>query len=321
MIQAMRSPISVHLKPLAQCLPLFLCLAAPAGAVTVHSLDQVRGAIKSPEGRAAFDQQISGTPQPDGFGAHLPQGFTKELLLAQLAPGQDPNRLTLAGARPWPQQPQSYVAIVCMAATPAQAKAELHYDANSCSGDDDSHHDVWFGVYTRDAQGAPRLVARTEAPVDTPVDWSDTDIDAPQSIGNDPKTGRAEGMPQSWLRFDFAAYRLHDTNYAFGVRTGWSEGYAGGGASFEALYLFQVNGAKLRAVFAQPMMYTKMLAGDWHKDGTRDHIETDASNVLSVLNGTSHGFHDLRLQQRSGKWHRTFRWSASQQRYAMAKDR
>lgn len=316
MIPGMKSLIANNLKPLALCLPLCLCLGVPAGAVTVHSLDQVRGAIKSPEGRAAFDQQIGGVPQPDGFGTQLPQGFTKELLLAQLAPGQDPKRLTLAGAKPWPQQAQSYVAIVCLATTPEQAKTELHYDPSSCSGDDDTPHEVWFGVYTRDAQGAPRLVARTQAPVDTPVDWSDTDIDAPQSIGNDPKTGRAEGMPQSWLRFDFAAYRLRGKDYAFGVRTGWSEGYAGGGASFEALYLFLVDGAKLRVVFAQPMMYTKMLAGDWHKDGTRDHIQTDASNVLSVLNGTSDGFHDLRLQQRSGKWRRNFRWSPSQQRYA-----
>lgn len=315
----MKHSIAIHSKALALCLPLCIGLGAPAAAVTVHSLDQVRAAIKSPEGRAAFDQQISGAPQPDGFGTHLPAGFTKDQLLAQLAPGQDPKRLTLAGAKPWPQQPQEYVAIVCLAATAQQAHAELHYEASSCDGGDDATHDVWLGVFERDAQGAPRLVARTEAPVDTPVDWDDTDIDSPQSIGSDPNTGRAQGMPQSWLRFDFAAYRLRDKDYAFGVRTGWSEGYAGGGASFEALYLFQVDGAKLRVVFAQPMMYTKMLAGDWHKDGTRDHIQTDGSNVLSVLAGASGGFHDLRLQERSGKWRRTFRWSPGEQRYAAIK--
>ncbi|OWT56938.1 hypothetical protein CEY11_17990 [Candidimonas nitroreducens] len=305
---------------MALCLPLCASLYSSAGAVTVHSLDQVRGAIKSPEGRATFDQQINGAPLPDGFGTQLPQGFTKEMLLAQLAPGQDPKRLTLAGAKPWPQQPQAYVAIVCLATSPDQAKAELRYDPSSCSGDDITPHDVWLGVYTRDPQGKPRLVARTEAPVDTPVDWGDTNIDTPQSIGNNPQTGAAEGVPQNWLRFDFAAYRLHGQDYAFGVRAGWSEGYAGGGATFEALYLFQMDDTKLHVVFAQPMMYTKMLAGEWHKDGTRDHIETDASNVLSVLKGTSHGFHDLRLQQRSGKWHRVFRWSAKQQRYAVVKN-
>ncbi|TAL89627.1 MAG: hypothetical protein EPN46_10455 [Candidimonas sp.] len=309
------------LKSLLLCLAFCSAPVAPVGAATtVHSLDQVRGVIKSAEGRAVFDQQINGAPLPDGFGTHLPDGLTKEWLLARLAPGQDIKRLTLVGAKPWPQQPKKFVAVVCLARSVGQAASELKDNANSCAGYDDPNHDVWFGVFGRDASGALQLIARTDAAVNIPVSWSDTNLDAPQNIGsaassNDPSSG----MPESWLRFDLAPYQLRTGDYAFGVRVGWSEGYSGGGASFEGLYLFHIDGAKLRVVFAQPMMFTKMLAGDWNKNGTRDHEESDGNNVLAVLAKTNDGFHDLRLHEQHGKWHRTFQWSAQERRYKMVK--
>ncbi|TCT06388.1 hypothetical protein [Paralcaligenes ureilyticus] len=321
-MRSMKNSAFSLLKSLLLCLALCSTPVAPAGAATttVHSLDQVRGATKSTEGRAVFDQQMNGAPQPDGFGTHLPDGFTKEWLAAQLAPGQDIKRLTLAGAKPWPQQPNKFVAVVCLARSVKQAASELKGVTSSCAGFNDPDHDVWFGVFGRDAGGSPKLVARTEAAVDVPVRWNDTDLEVPQSVGSDASGGNsASGMPESWLRFDLAPYQLHAGDPAFGVRVGWSEGYSGGGASYEALYLFQIDGAKLRVVFAQPMMFTKDLAGDWHKDGTRDHEVSEGSNVLAVLARTSDGFHDLRLRERRGKWSRTFRWSAPEQRYIVVK--
>jgi len=111
---------------------------------------------------------------------------------------------------------------------------------------------------------------------------------------------------------------LRNGDTAFGVRAGWSEGYAGGGASFEALYLFHIDGKALRVVFAQPMMFNKMIAGDWHKDGTRSHDLTDGSNTLNVLPGTTAGYHDLQLRERNGKWRQTWRWSEASQAYQVA---
>ncbi len=310
------------LKVLLLCVAFCSVSATPAGAATttVHSLSQVRGAIKSAEGRAVFDQQMNGAPLPDGFGTHLPDGFTKEWLAEQLAPRQDVKRLTLAGAKPWPQEPKRFVAVACFARSAKQAASELKHNASSCDGYGDADHDVWFGVFERDAGGAPQLIARTETAVDVPVGWSDTNIDMPQRLGSDASGGDpSSGMPEGWLRFDFAPYQLHAGDYAFGVRVGWSEGYSGGGASFEALYLFQIDGSRLRVVFAQPMMFTKTLAGDWHKDGTRDHDVSGGNNVLAVLAKMNNGFHDLRLREQRGKWSRTFRWSAPEQRYIMVK--
>lgn len=110
-------------------------------------------------------------------------------------------------------------------------------------------------------------------------------------------------------------YALRTGDAAFGVRAGWSIGYAGGGASFEALYLFRIDGKTLRVVFAQPMMYFQDIGGDWHRDGTRDHDITEGSNTLNVLPTSTEGFHDLQLRQRGGKWRQTFRWSAADGEY------
>jgi hypothetical protein len=44
-----------------------------------------------------------------------------------------------------------------------------------------------------------------------------------------------------------------------------------------ALYLFAIGGDRLRQVFAAPMSAYRDIAGDWHKDATRDHDITDSA--------------------------------------------
>ncbi|MDN7874291.1 hypothetical protein [Burkholderia aenigmatica] len=292
-------------------------LAAHA-AGTAHSLDEVPGKFSSPEARAAYARDMSGAPEQDGFGVHLPPGFTKEALVAQLAPGQPLGRVVLVGAKPWPQRPGAFVAIVCAAPTDGLARDVLRFRApTDCEGyerhtdADETKELVWLGVFERGPDGAPRLVARTEQPLDQGIDWSQTNIESPDPARTDDVAIR----PERWLRFDLAPYALRAGDAAFGVRAGWSAGYSGGGASFEALYLFRIDGKTLRVVFAQPMMYYEDLAGDWHRDGTRDHDITEASNTLNVLPTSTEGFHDLQLRQRGGKWRQTFRWSPADGEY------
>ncbi|WP_175950604.1 hypothetical protein [Burkholderia sp. BCC0405] len=293
-------------------------LAAHA-AGTAHSLDQVPGKFSSPDARAAYARDMSGGPEQDGFGVRLPPGFTKEALVAQLAPGQPLERVVLVGAKPWPQRPGAFVAIVCAAPADGLAREVLKFNApTDCEGFD-RHPDadetkelVWLGVFERGPDGAPRLVARTEQPLDQGIDWSQTNIESPDSRR---KANDFSIRPERWLRFDLAPYALRPGDAAFGVRAGWSIGYAGGGASFEALYLFRIDGKVLRIVFAQPMMSYQDIAGDWHRDGTRDHDISESSNTLNVLSTSTEGFHDLQLRQRGGKWRQTFRWSAADGEY------
>lgn len=300
-------------------LPFVLHGSTALADTTVHSLSGVRSAMQTTDAQKMFDHSMSGAPRPDGFGTKLPAGFTTAFLLEQLAPGQDARNVVLSGAKPWPLRPNSYVAMICLADNPELAASAVKYSPTSCdslgSDDTDPRH-VWFGVFESAGAGAPRLVARTEAPVVTPTDWRDTNIDLPVQLEAGDSGSEQEAMPSSWSRFDLAAYQLRTGEYAFGVRAGWSEGYAGGGADFEARYLFVIDGKALRVVFAQPMAFDKMLAGEWHKDGTRSHDESDAANALTVLPTMTGGYHDLQLREKArGKWRRTLKWSAAQQRY------
>lgn len=303
---------------------LWLCLAAcslsamPASAdTTVRSLSKVRGAIKTADARAAFDREMSGAPAPDGFGQQLPEGFTRDFLALQIAPGRDPNRVVLAGAKPWPQRPGMYVGVVCLGALPIYAAETPRHPAWDCKGsENNAGNEIWFGVFERDAGNVPRLVARTDVPVAVPTDWGSAgNIDVPPTIDSGDGNGAVVGLPQTWQRFDLAPYLLRDGDYAFGVRAGWFESYAGGGASFEALYLFQIDGKSLRVVFAQPMMFNQMLAGEWHKDGTRSHDVSSSSNSLVVLSSVTDGFHDLQLREKGGKSRQTFQWSEKMKFY------
>lgn len=303
-------PHSVLHRPLLAGALLALAVALPARAEgTARSIDQARGVLKTPEARAVYDREIRGAAQPDGLGVRLPEGFTAKGLLAALVPGGDPAALVLAGARPWPARPDSYVAIVCVARSAAAAANERKYWPDQCRTE---QAQAWFGVFERGAGGQPRLLARTREPVEAPTSWAGSNLDSPQALeGGDTQAG----MPESWLRFDLAPYRIRDDELAFGVRAGWSEGYAGGGASFEALYLFRVDGEALRVVFTAPMMYYKMIAGDWNKDGTRNHDMYEGSNLLNVQGAATAGFHDLQLRERGGKWRRTYRWSEASGNY------
>ena len=147
------------------------------------------------------------------------------------------------------------------------------------------------------------------------TDWEDSNIDPPIDLAMQDAGKPMLAAPQSWKRFDLARYQIRPDETAFGVRAGWSEGYSGGGADFEALYLFRIEGRALRVVFARPMAFYKMLAGDWNPDGTREHIESDASNTLSLLPGKTDGYFDIQLRQQKGVWKQTLKWSAARQRY------
>ncbi len=299
--------------------PLIYALHAPAtlADTRVQSLDQVPGAIKTQDARKLYDAQMSGAPQPDGLGAQLPAGFTEAFLLQQLAPGQNPKRLLVAGAKAWPQRSGSFVALVCLAATAERADRLKKFGGGGCDNlsRDEDKNEVWLGVFESVAGSAPKLIARTEGPVTTQTDWRDTDIDLPMDLDMaDAGTPRL-APPQSWKRFDLAPYKIAPDTVAFGLRAGWNEGYSGGGADFEALYLFRIDGTTLRTVFAQPMSFSKSIAGDWNPDGTREHDVSDASNSLVMLPGKTDGNFDIQLRQQGGKWKRTFKWSAAKQAY------
>lgn len=305
---------SLLLSPLLAC---GLHVPSAWADTTVPSLDKARGAIQTEDARRMYDGQMSGAPQPDRLGVALPDGFTRDFLVQQLAPGLDPKRLLVAGVKPWGQRPGTFVAMVCLASTPERAARLIKFGGGECAdlSSDDDKNGAWFGVFGTTPGKAPTLLARTDGPVKTPTDWRNTNIDLPQDLATEDANAPLLSMPTEWKHFDLAAYKIAPGAVAFGVRAGWSEGYSGGGANFEALYLFHIDGPTLRVVFAQPMSFFKSIAGDWHPDGTRDHDMSDASNILVVLPEKTDGYFDLQLRQQGGKWRKTLKWSAVERGY------
>ena len=292
-------------RSVSKALCAVLLATSPAllmAQTTVRSLDEARDALRTQEGRDLRDSQMSGAPQPDGLGTALPAGFTKEFLLRELAPAADPATLVLAGAKPWAARPNSYVAMVCLARTAKAAARAVKSSRTDCSnvlGQGDER-DVMLGVFEAAPGAAPRRIARTPDPVDTPTNWYDSNIDMPMDLSLQEGKGAPLAEPQGWRRWDLARYEIRPGDVALGLRATWTEGYSGGGAVFEALYLFRIDGDALRPVFARPMAFTKDIAGDWNADGTRQHDVSDASNVLVMLPRKTDGYFDIKLSQKGG---------------------
>jgi hypothetical protein len=92
------------------------------------------------------------------------------------------------------------------------------------------------------------------------------------------------GKETELARFDFANYDLGPLGRAIGVRTTVNWCGAGGSiCSNEDLRLYSTNSPAIREVLHSMIGYFGVYAGDWHKDGTRDHFSEELPGVL-ILN-------------------------------------
>ena len=118
--------------------------------------------------------------------------------------------------------------------------------------------DVYLGLLEyRVDSAAPTLVASSGKRLDILTDWKESKLTAPQCADEGPLRAR------DFSRFDLAPYKISATETAFGVRVGWSEGYAGGGGKFEALMQFAQDGERLINIFSEPIYFMQNLAGSW----------------------------------------------------------
>jgi hypothetical protein len=298
------------------CVSLGLSSALPStclGAEAAKSLDQVPARLKTPEGKKVFEEQIEGKTPPDALGLHLPQGLTAKDIAALVLPPANKTPLNAVGAKPLPDQPDLYAAVVCTGGdVPTQA---TDAQCSEFSGSAKVHLQAYLGLLEMKPGAAPKLAAKPVA-VNGLMDWSDTDLpDAP-----DAAQGADGGIaPSAYESLDLAPYRIAPDQRAFGLRGTWSDGYAGGFGSYNALYLFAVVDGALKQVLAVPMSSYRSIAGDWNKDGTRNHETTEGANVLIVTKQVTEGHFDLLLKSRTGKKQRLYQWSATVNAYQPAK--
>jgi hypothetical protein len=174
---------------------------------------------------------------------------------------------------------------------------------------------VTLGVIEAKPGAAPRLVAKP-ALVDGMVNWRDTALPSAPDPLDDAKGN--EIAPDSFDGFDLAPYKISADQVAFGLRGAWMDSYSGGGGEYSALYLFAIVDGAVKQILAVPMSAFKDVAGDWNKDGTRDHQITEGANVLIVAAHSTDGHFDLLLKGRTGHWQRQYKWSAASNTYQRA---
>ena len=280
---------------------LLLLASTPTWAAASRTADNASAPPAPPVARTDYDP----------FGTRLPPGLDASTLVGLVMPMGDPARVTLAGARPWPRRPDSYVAIVCERAAHIEASSTPACEREVSRDGKPGMPKVYVGLIEKAPDQPARLIAASGA-IDRPVNWRDTTLHGSPELPDDPDS--SADFPHSWIGFDLAAYRIQDARYAFGLRGTWNESYAGGGATWEALYLFSVEGDRLATILAEPMFSFVDIAGSWHKDGTRDHDIEEHKLVLQMATRKTNGYYDILMK--GGDVTRALRWSTRETAYA-----
>lgn len=254
----------------------------------------------------------------DGLGTSLPAGMSAKSIVELIAPGKNASLATLVGVKAWPYQANRFIAVACLASNQNEdEKGAKHNDRQpSCTNDEgEAEKEVYLAIIEKlEGQPTPTLIASYGKPLDIKINWKNSQLGEP-AIESVRWEGVEAPTPSEYSWFDFAPYKISDNGIAFGIRVGWSEGYSGGWANFQALMLFVQRGNRLINIFSEPVYFSQSIAGEWHKDGTRDHVEIESENVLVVLSNKTNGYYDLQLKEKGAKWRQVFVWNDKEFRY------
>ena len=285
---------------------VLLASLSPAFATTVQNLDAVPGAIQHTEGKQIFAEQMAGATPAKGFG-ELPQGLSENQWIGWVAPNENPNNLILTGAKAWGKEGK-YIGIACFADNQADAGQAKKYADNTCpeNYNNGRANKLYLGVFSWQNQQL-QPIARSEKPLNQISAWN--------------KAAEKESDDESvrplayYTKLDLAPYRIAPDTLAFGVRGGYSDAYSGGGAFYEVLELYTIKDSKIINVFSDLVYYYSDIAGDWNKDGTRQHDISESKYILKLRSAKTQGFYDLEVVDLQDKSSQIFHWSESLQQY------
>ncbi|HID3752495.1 TPA: hypothetical protein ACXEXC_003350 [Citrobacter freundii] len=285
---------------------VLLASLSPAFATTVQNLDAVPGAIQHTEGKKIFAEQMAGATPAKGFG-ELPQGLSENQWIGWVASNENPNNLILTGAKAWGKEGK-YIGIACFADNQADAGQAKKYADNTCpeNYNNGRANKLYLGVFSWQNQQL-QPIARSEKPLNQISAWN--------------KAAEKESDDESvrplayYTKLDLAPYRIAPDTLAFGVRGGYSDAYSGGGAFYEVLELYTIKDSKIINVFSDLVYYYSDIAGDWNKDGTRQHDISESKYILKLRSAKTQGFYDLEVVNLQDKSSQIFHWSESLQQY------
>ncbi|HED4050362.1 TPA: hypothetical protein R4258_002661 [Citrobacter freundii] len=285
---------------------VLLASLSPAFATTVQNLDAVPDAIQHTEGKQIFAEQMAGATPAKGFG-ELPQGLSENQWIGWVAPNENPNNLILTGAKAWGKDGK-YIGVACFADNQADAGQAKKYADNTCpeNYNNGRANKLYLGVFSWQNQQL-QPIARSEKPLNQISAWN--------------KAAEKESDDESvrplayYTKLDLAPYRIAPDTLAFGVRGGYSDAYSGGGAFYEVLELYTIKDSKIINVFSDLVYYYSDIAGDWNKDGTRQHDISESKYILKLRSAKTQGFYDLEVVNLQDKSSQIFHWSESLQQY------
>lgn len=283
---------------------VLLASLSPAFATTVQNLDAVPGVIQHTEGKQIFAEQMAGATPAKGFG-ELPQGLSENQWIGWVAPNENPNNLILTGTKAWGKEGK-YIGIACFADNQADAGQAKKYADNTCpeNYNNGRANKLYLGVFSWQNQQL-QPIARSEKPLNQISAWN--------------KAAEKESDDESvrplayYTKLDLAPYRIAPDTLAFGVRGGYSDAYSGGGAFYEVLELYTIKDSKIINVFSDLVYYYSDIAGDWNKDGTRQHDISESKYILKLRSAKTQGFYDLEVVNLQDKSSQIFHWSESLQ--------
>lgn len=285
---------------------VLLASLSPAFATTVQNLDAVPGVIQHTEGKQIFAEQMAGATPAKGFG-ELPQGLSENQWIGWVAPNENPNNLILTGAKAWGKEGK-YIGIACFADNQADAGQAKKYADNTCpeNYNNGRANKLYLGVFSWQNQQL-QPIARSEKPLNQISAWNkaaekDSDDESVRPLAY-------------YTKLDLAPYRIAPDTLAFGVRGGYSDAYSGGGAFYEVLELYTIKDSKIINVFSDLVYYYSDIAGDWNKDGTRQHDISESKYILKLRSAKTQGFYDLEVVNLQDKSSQIFHWSESLQQY------
>lgn len=317
-------------RPILPLLLAALTLPAHAEDTRVRSLDQVRGVIKSQEGRTFYDDQMSGISPPPAFKPlDLNSAQAREILNAAVPAHLQNLRWNFLDIQPWRGNPGHYIATACTALAPIEP-ATAQPDGKQTCADFYQDRAAYTAVVAVLKQENGRYVPAAAPHIENTADaYSEGEYARAAGLRSKAeREGRATAFSLAddhgstvageLVRYDFAPYQLNPATRAFGLRIGAQVGYSGG-AYNQAVSLFAVIDGRLQPVLTVPVYAFSDTAGEWNNDGTRQHHLSENASVL-VMGKLHEGYRDIILHQ-SGKNRRervTFRWDAKTQRYQFA---
>ncbi len=225
----------------------------------------------------SFETAIDGIPEVDGLGMKLPSGLNAKDLIRLIAPNQNPNLAIVVGAKAFSYLLNIYVVITCFARTQNEYEGRISSFYRNSSDKENRDRDdvVYLGLIEYNlVESKPKLIAKS---LEIQVGWL---FIITEQFRSDSHEKRFLLPKERYKEFDLASYRISDTQTAFGIRVGTNDGYASGFGYFEVLTLFMVDNNQIINILSEPIYFYQNLAGEWNKDGTRQHALYEGENVL-----------------------------------------